>query len=198
MFGVAAAVLASGFAKRFGADKLSTMLGGKPLYMWALEATALCDYRAFVIRPEQLGKYSLPEGVSVLVNRRADKGMSEALKLAVSWTPYQASGLLAVLGDMPFTKPVVQKLLKVFSETGAEAVAVGLDGKPMTPSVFSRGVFHRLLNLRGDVGARAVLSEIKTVLVDVEEWMLLDIDKVEDLKEAEKRLELWRRLQHVD
>ncbi|BAJ51289.1 molybdopterin-guanine dinucleotide biosynthesis protein A [Candidatus Caldarchaeum subterraneum] len=198
MFGVAAAVLASGFAKRFGADKLSTMLGGKPLYTWALEGTALCDYRAFVVRPEQLGKYSVPEHVSVLVNRRADKGMSEALKLAVSWTPYQASGLLIVLGDMPFIKPVVQKLLKIFHETGAEAVAAGLDGKPLTPAVFSRRVFQRLLNLRGDVGARGVLSEIRPVLVDVEEWMLLDVDKVEDLKEAEKRLELWRRFQHVD
>ena len=198
MFGVAAAVLASGFAKRFGADKLSIMLGGKPLYTWALEATALCDYRAFVVRPEKLGKYSVPEGVSVLLNRRADKGMSEALKLAVSWTPYQASGLLIVLGDMPFIKPVVQKLLEIFHETGAEAVAAGLDGKPLTPAVFSRRVFQRLLNLRGDVGARGVLSEIRPVLVDVEEWMLLDIDKVEDLKEAEKRLELWRRFQHVD
>ncbi|MEM0349223.1 MAG: nucleotidyltransferase family protein [Candidatus Caldarchaeum sp.] len=187
---VAAAVLASGFSKRFGADKMSTMLGGKPLYMWALEAVEFCDYRAVVVRSEQLGKYRFPDGFSVLINRRADKGMSEALKLAVSWTPYQASGLLAVLGDMPFIKPVVRKLVEVFLEKDVDAVAAGLNGVPVTPAVFSKRVFHKLLNLHGDVGARGVLSEIRPVVVDVEKWMLLDIDKVEDLKEAEKQLDL--------
>ncbi|MCS7133392.1 MAG: nucleotidyltransferase family protein [Candidatus Caldarchaeum sp.] len=183
---LAGAVLASGFSHRFQSDKLNVLLRGKPLLSWSAEALNFFEFRAVVLRPEQLRNVILPVDASVLVNRRAHLGMSEALKLAVSWTPSDADGLAVMLADMPFVKHVVKLLVEVFREKRYSVVAAGLGGRPVNPAVFSRSVFQELLKLEGDVGARDVFHRVDVYVVDFPEGLLLDVDTADDLAKAEE------------
>lgn len=182
---LAGVVLASGFSKRFRNDKLMKPLMGKPILYWCIEALKFFDFKAVVLRPEQIRFYEIPAYASVLVNKRAHLGMSAALKLAASWTPYEAEGLGIILGDMPFVKEVVGRLVEVFNEARCRVVAAGLRGRPVNPAIFSRTVFHELMMLEGDVGAREVFSRVDVCVVDVDENLLIDVDTEDDLSRAE-------------
>jgi len=195
---IAGAVLASGLGKRFGGDKLSVNFAGRPLLLWSLESIEMLDYRAVVVRMGDVKEKLVPEKFSILYNRFPQKGLSASIRLAASWTPYDADGLAVLLADMPFTKPVVKKLLKVFAEGRYDAVSAGLDGTPVTPAIFSRRVLHHLYWLEGDVGARMVLAKVDRHVVNFDPRLLTDIDRSEDLGKAERVLNELGGLQDLD
>ncbi|MEM2237222.1 MAG: nucleotidyltransferase family protein [Candidatus Caldarchaeum sp.] len=195
---VAGAVVASGFARRFGGDKLVTPLLDKPLLTWALESIAHLDYKAVVLKKFDEKRRLVPPAFTVLVNLNAEKGLSSALRVAASWMPADADGLAVVLGDMPFSKKVVDELVKAFHLGGFDAVSAGLNSNPVNPAVFSRKIVHHLISLEGDVGAQTVLKKVKTLVIDFDRRLLTDVDTPEDLAEAVKAVEELRRLKYLD
>ncbi|MCS6769531.1 MAG: nucleotidyltransferase family protein [Candidatus Caldarchaeum sp.] len=182
---LAGSVIASGFSRRFGRDKLTSTFLGRPLISWAVDAVSQLSYKSVVLKASDVKRVYVPSTYDVLVNTRASEGLSAGIKLAASWTPRSAEGLVIVLGDMPFTKPVVQKIVKVFYEERCEAVSAGLGGIPATPAVFSRTVLHKLMMLEGDVGAKQILKQVRTRVLDVDKRLLTDVDTEENLVKAE-------------
>ncbi|MEM2023905.1 MAG: nucleotidyltransferase family protein [Candidatus Caldarchaeum sp.] len=195
---VAGVVVASGFSRRFGDDKLHVKILDKPLMSWALESIAQLDYRAVVLRKMNEKRGLVPSGFTVLVNLNAERGLSSSLRVAASWTPSDAEGLAVVLADMPFTKKVVNHLVKVFSSGDFDAVSAGIDGNPVNPVVFSRRVLHHLITLEGDVGAKTLLKKINTCVIDFDRRLLTDVDTTEDLTRAVSLAEELRRLKYLD
>ncbi|MEM4187459.1 MAG: nucleotidyltransferase family protein, partial [Candidatus Caldarchaeum sp.] len=191
---VAGVVVASGFSRRVGDDKLHVKILDKPLMSWALESIAQLDYRAVVLRKMNEKRGLVPSGFTVLVNLNAERGLSSSLRVAASWTPSDAEGLAVVLADMPFTKKVVNHLVKVFSSGDFDAVSAGIDGNPVNPVVFSRRVLHHLITLEGDVGAKTLLKKINTCVIDFDRRLLTDVDTTEDLTRAVSLAEELRRL----
>ncbi|MEM2967100.1 MAG: NTP transferase domain-containing protein [Candidatus Caldarchaeum sp.] len=180
------AVIASGYSQRFGRDKLSAVLMGRPLLAWAVEAISFLEHRAVVVQLSDVKKALIPPSYAVLVNTRASRGLSAGIRLAASWTPSESEGLVIVLGDMPFTKKVVKKLVDVFRCECCEAVSACLAGEPSPPAVFSKKLLHRLIMLEGDVGAKSILKTVGARVVEVDERLLTDVDTVEDLAKAER------------
>ncbi len=175
-----------------------SQFAGKPLLTWALDSVAELDYKAVVLRRSDRKKHLVPPDFTVLVNLNAEKGLSQGIKLAAAWTPKDAEGLVIVLGDMPFAKKIVNKLLEAFQEKNHEAVSAGLKSNPVTPSVFSRKILHHLLLLEGDVGARSVLQKVNTYVIDFDERLLMDVDTSNDLERAEKVFQELAGLKNLD
>ncbi|MEM1943337.1 MAG: nucleotidyltransferase family protein [Candidatus Caldarchaeum sp.] len=192
------AVIASGFSQRFGRDKLSAALAGRPLLAWAVEAISFLKHRAVVLQPSDVNKSLIPPDYTVLVNTRASRGLSAGIRLAASWTPAESEGLVIVLGDMPFTKSVVKRLVDVFRSECCEAVSACLAGEPSPPAVFSKKLLQRLLMLEGDVGAKSILKTVGARVVEVDERLLTDVDTVEDLAKAEKTFEELGGFKYLD
>jgi molybdenum cofactor cytidylyltransferase len=176
---LAGAVMASGFGRRFGGDKLSIRIAGRPLLLLSLGSIEMLDYKAVVVRVGDEKARLVPYGYSVLYNRFPHRGLSASIRLAASWTPYDSDGLVVVLADMPFTKPVVKKLIEAFAEGRYDAVSAGVNG------------------LEGDVGAREVLRKVNAYVVDVDPRLLTDIDRSEDLVKAERVLSELGGLQNL-
>jgi molybdenum cofactor cytidylyltransferase len=194
---LAGAVMASGSGRRFGGDKMSIRIAGRPLLLLSLGSIEMLDYKAVVVRVGDEKAKLVPYGYSVLYNRFPHRGLSASIRLAASWTPYDSDGLVVVLADMPFTRPVVKKLIEAFDEGRYDAVSAGVNGVPATPAVFSRRILHQLYTLEGDVGAREVLRKVNACVVDVDPRLLTDIDRSEDLVKAERVLSELGGLQNL-
>jgi molybdenum cofactor cytidylyltransferase len=180
-------LLAAGQARRFGGDKLTTMLRGKPLVLHAVAALAAVPFatRVAVVSGTQLDLAG--EGFDVVHNPNPAAGQGPSLHLGV--TAARAAGAKAVLialADMPcVTAAHVRRLFD--TAEGADAVVASSSGeRPMPPALFGAAQFEALLSLDGDVGARALIRSGRQVLADPAE--LVDIDTREDLAALEARL----------
>jgi len=92
------------------------------------------------------------------------------------------------MGDMPFIKPVVEKLAEVFLANDVEAVAAGYNSVVSPPTIFSRAVVHKLFKVEGDLGARKILLTLNHRIIKFEKRLLTDIDEPDDFEQAKEIL----------
>ncbi|RMF13886.1 MAG: nucleotidyltransferase family protein [Gammaproteobacteria bacterium] len=176
------ALLASGFSRRFGADKLLAPLPGR--HLTVLEQT-LSAYRktryplAVVLRPDQQQHVQyLPEDVAVLANADAAQGMAASIRCAVRWAQAEELEWLGIaLADMPWIQPDTLQVLAghahreriarpvyvgpdrtgLASSQGISTARQGLAGHPV---LFGQRFFPELARLIGDEGARRLLASL--------------------------------------
>lgn len=201
------AILASGFSRRFGADKLLTPLPGSRKTV--LEET-LFAYRitphplAVVLRPDQQERVKcLPQDVAILTNPDAAEGMAAAIRCAVLGAHDQGLDWLGIgLGDMPWIQPDTLQALSARaradiivrpvhtgsvppSQSERNAASQKHHGIPGHPVVFGHEFFPALQQLAGDQGARNLLKAVpgeKMVCLPVQDpGCIQDVDTPEDL-----------------
>lgn len=183
---VGGVLLASGQGRRFGSNKLLTLVEGIPLYRRAmdtlagagLDRLAVCSpYEEILTAGERLG--FLP-----LRNDHAAEGIAASVRLGLSAMD-DLDGVLFSVCDQPFltTKSII-KLLDCFSESKTAVCALSWQGRRGNPVVFPRDLFGELSALTGDVGGGAVLRRHPQRLTLVEACSpreLEDVDVPEDL-----------------
>jgi molybdenum cofactor cytidylyltransferase len=98
----------------------------------------------------------------------------------------QSDGWLIMLADMPWVQAKTIELLKEELLAGASIVAPVYRGQRGNPVGFSARWRDNLLALRGDTGARELLSQNPhelTLLETDDQGVLLDVDFPDDLTE---------------
>ncbi|HSV34544.1 MAG TPA: nucleotidyltransferase family protein [Ramlibacter sp.] len=170
-------VLASGRGERFAASggtggKLHALLGGKPVLQHTLDAV-----RA--------------SGLPWHLEDRGHAGMGDSIAAAVLATQ-DASGWLVLPGDLPFVRP--ETLRAVAEALARHAVVLPRhQGERGHPVGFAASCRDALLALSGPEGAASVVraqsAQGNVVRLDLDDpGMLIDIDTVQDLAAAERRL----------
>jgi molybdenum cofactor cytidylyltransferase len=157
-------VLAAGGARRFGRLKLLRRIGTASLLQRAVRgAAAVTEGRCVVVlgcgasrlRGEMKG-----QRVQVVVNRRWREGMASSLQVALSVLPARATAALVVLADQYALEPRdLRRLAAAWSRAPSGAVAAAVDGLPAAPAILPRRWFARVMDLRGDQGARRLLRD---------------------------------------
>lgn len=184
----AAILLAAGASTRFGGDKLAASVGGETVL--ALSARALaasgCALRAAVLSPVTKPHAPLLQtlGFAVVLNERADDGLSASIRAGVDWADKQgAQSVLIALGDMPFIDPEhYLRLLRKFQESDDQLTFTVCGDRRAPPAIFGSLWFSPLRNLHGDAGARDLLRcADKRVGVQAPASALRDIDTPGDL-----------------
>jgi molybdenum cofactor cytidylyltransferase len=183
---IAAIVLAAGFARRMGRQKLLLDLAGKPVVRWTVEAVLPHVGDCVVVTGQDDAAVrealrGLP--VRFAVNPRPQDGQGASIAVgAAALKPWTAAALV-VLGDQPRTPPaVVPALLAARARSGRAIVAPSYRGTRGTPVLFAAEVFPELRALTGDTGARAVLAAHpeRVDVVDIDAAMPADVDTPED------------------
>ena len=168
---IAGIVLAAGFARRMGRQKLLLQFEGKPVVRWAVER--LLPHVEDVVVVTGQDDSAVRDALAGLevrftVNPRPQEGQGSSIAVGIAaLKPWTRAALIA-LGDQPKTPdPIV---VPVFQGTQG------------TPVVFAREVFPELSQLTGDAGARSVVSarpqRVEGVAFDLP--MPLDVDTPED------------------
>lgn len=177
-------VLAAGKGERFKAsgakqDKLQSLLDGKAVREHVLVALRASGLPCHVV--ERTHTAHLP-----------NPGMGDSIACGVAAT-LDASGWLILPADLPLIQS--STLLAVAKALQAhEVVAPRYQGLQGHPVGFAPSCRHLLLQLKGDHGARSVLAQHEVHRVEVDdEGCVLDVDTLDALAFAEKRLSERRR-----
>ncbi len=185
-------LLCGGRATRFGADKLLATIEvasvRAPLVAHAARNLITGVGNAVAVLPlgaSELRAALAKEGCEILETDRTSAGMGSSLAAAVE-SADSADGWIVALGDMPLIRPATFHAVKEALASGA-AIAAAVErasGRRGHPVGFSAAMRAELVALRGDVGARDILTrharEIVAVPTD-DPAIFVDIDTVQDL-----------------
>ncbi len=192
-----------------GRPKLLLRFRGKPILAWTLDlvekipverrllvlgARAPEILRTFFDHPSSVTHYSslithhsspvTRHGTlwEVLINPRWEEGMGSSLRLAAE---HVEGGMLVFLGDMPLVPR--EAALAVLSRAGERPVAPSFGGRRGFPVYLPAGLRPRLLELKGDIGARDLLREGCELVPIDDPGVMQDIDTPRDLVLVEDR-----------
>lgn len=184
---IAGILLAAGFSKRFGHDKLCyPMPGNEPVAVQSCRnLIAGTDMVFAVIRPDAgiLSELLEKNGASVQICPNAKQGMGASLAYGISIAP-EAYGWLIALADMPWIKPITIRKVSDSIRMGATIAAPVWQGQRGHPVAFSKIFREELMALDGDSGAKNLLTKYSHQIqyIDCNDpGILRDIDVPSDL-----------------
>lgn len=192
---VAALILAAGASTRLGEPKqllhLGSLTGGATSDERLLERAiriaveARCSPVVVV-----LGAYAGEileachmEGVAVVRNEGWAEGMGSSVRVGMAAMPAEISGVVLMTCDQPAVTTEHLSSLIVLGDATGEAVGSAYAGRGGVPAFIPAGLFARLRALRGDEGARALITSARKVNLPGGE---LDVDTRESLKAAQQ------------
>jgi molybdenum cofactor cytidylyltransferase len=191
---IAGVVLAAGSGSRFGASaKQLAELDGIPLLEHALRAVeAVPAIERIVVvlgaRAEEIRAGVDFGKAEVVVCEDWADGQAASLRCGIEAVA-DAEAAVLTLGDMPrITPQVIARFADLAVRHGAQARARAVyDGMPGHPVVLGREYFSQIAELRGDVGARAVLKAIGAHAIECSQLCsAADVDTPEALEQLRR------------
>lgn len=191
MPGIQGVILASGFSRRLGVDKLSQDLCGKSVLGRVVENALGAGLGKVVVVVRERGQARLvPEDnrISILFNEQADSGMSSAIRLAILRAGTGFDSFLFLNGDMPFfSSESIKGLMELWRGNPEKIACIRHEGKMRGPVIFPTKYTAMLLALEGEKGGREILMNNRDDVVFMEisdPDEVADIDTHEDLEKA--------------
>jgi molybdenum cofactor cytidylyltransferase len=184
---IAGVVLAAGAGRRFGTRKQLAELNGRPLLEHVLRAMAAAPLDRVIVvlgaNAQEVSRRVELHGAEPVICDRWEGGMSASLRAGID-AAGSAAALAIVLGDQPLIS--TEAITRVVTARGdAAAVRATYDGVPGHPVLLKRELFLRARELRGDTGARALLSG-----VSVREVACDDLGSPDDVDTPEQLAQL--------
>ena len=167
------AILAAGGSRRLGRPKQLELLDGETLIhrQCRIAIEAKIGDVVVVVGNEQAACTAAVEDLPAtpIVNGAWADGMSTSLHAVVHVAhDRNAAALLVLLCDQyGVTSADLRRLVATWSDRRAATVAARHDDAAGPPAIFPRTDFTALLGLRGDAGARGLLSQPGTVVIDL-------------------------------
>ena len=183
---VASIVLAAGFARRMGRQKLLLELRGKAVVRWSVENVLSHSGDVVVVTgQDDEGVRAALQGLAVrfAVNPRPQAGQGSSIAVGMAALKPWTAAVLIALGDQPrLPEGVIAALVQARERTGQAIAAPVYRGVQGTPVLFGAEVFGELGALAGDAGARAVVQARpeRVARVAIDAPMPPDVDTPED------------------
>ncbi len=196
MMNIGIILLAAGRGERFGGDKLTALLKGKPMYLWTLEKLEGLNTAVppvVVTGAAEIISAAEDRGMITVLNRKPELGISRSIRLGIRRLEQQCpkiDGILFMVCDQPWLKK--RTLIRLLSEFSGGILAVSDGKRAGNPVIFSDMYIEELNRLTGDVGGRRVLrrhmADVQFLEVD-DSRELQDIDTREQLEMSERQEE---------
>jgi molybdenum cofactor cytidylyltransferase len=183
-----AIIIASGYGKRMGTNKLLLPFQGKALVEHIIDKVMSCDFysRILVAHHKQIVSLGRKKGIQVVYNVDAYRGQSESIKLGIINSP-QADGYMFFTADQPLIDvKTIELLMNSFNETKNLIIVPKHMDKRGNPVIFPGKFIDELLTLQGDNGGRIIINkfieDVRFIQVR-NEYVLMDIDTKKDYKQ---------------
>jgi molybdenum cofactor cytidylyltransferase len=185
---VAAVILAAGASRRLGRPKQDIVIAGETLLLRAVRLAREASLSPVVVvtRAGSEGSKSLKsqDAVVVAANHEADEGLASSIRCGISLaSKLAAAGAVILACDQPALRA---DHLRALSEDKNRVTGSAYAGSIGVPAYFPATSFPSLLELRGDAGARKLLTNAYAIPA---EDLIRDIDTEQDLAAARIFLE---------
>lgn len=181
-------VLAAGGSRRFGGPKMLARIRGETLLQRAMRVALGARPAGCVVvlgaRADMLKRRLHAWPVRVVVNRRWRSGLASSIQAGIAALPREAPAALLLLADQVGVGPAELELL-IAAGRRAPRTIVASRWAAVTgpPALFPRRAFADLKRLRGDSGARRLLTDPRRRVVLVElPGAASDVDRPADLR----------------
>lgn len=178
-------VMASGFSRRFGVNKLLTPFRGRPLVAHTLDQLPLerLDRITVVTRWPQVAELCRVRGLPCLVHDLPH--LSDTIRLGLE-TMGDTEGCLFTVGDQPLcSRESLERLMDGFLTQPNRPARLSWQGVPGNPVIFPRRLYPALLTLTGEQGGACVLPREVTLVECVHPAELSDGDTPAELARLE-------------
>jgi molybdenum cofactor cytidylyltransferase len=182
---ITAIILASGYSRRMGQNKLLLKYRGKSLIEHTLETILQCGFYEIILvaREADIIDIGNKHQLNVIINENADKGISESIKLGVR-NAKETKGFMFFMADQPFLDvDTVKGLNHEFEENLDSIIIPRFDDKNGSPVTFPSIFKEDFLRLEGDVGGKVIINKNldKVKFVEVKDnAKLFDVDTNEN------------------
>lgn len=181
-----AVLMASGFGRRFGENKLLVPVDGVPMVERAFAALPPSLFDRAVVVSAHPAVLALAEAAGYLTvfNPQAAEGRAASVRLGLERLE-DMDGVLFAVCDQPWLRrESVEKLLADTVAHPNAVCALSFEGRRGNPMIFPAALFPELLALQGEQGGGAVLRAHPQLLRLTEASSaaeLRDVDTREDL-----------------
>lgn len=179
---IACILLASGYGRRYGGNKLLTLWEGVPLYRRAFAALPPHLFSPAVVT-SQYGEILTAAGKAgylPLLNCHPWEGVAAGIRLGLQ-AAWRSDGALFAVCDQPNLKTnSIINLINSFLKSPERIHALGWLGKKGNPVIFPKSLYSELMALSGDTGGSAVIRahrELLTLTEAGDPAELIDVDR---------------------
>lgn len=182
---ITAIVMASGYGRRMGRNKLLLKYKNKTFIENILEKIKLCKFYSTIIiaRDEKILRLAEALEFKTVNNKQPYKGQSESIKLGLNSSP-SSDGYMFFTADQPLLDiETIDLLINTFNENKYSIIIPRFKERRGSPVIFPYKFLGELQKLEGDTGGKIVIDKHKDsiMFVDVKkEKVLMDIDTWED------------------
>ena len=190
-------ILAAGISTRFGRPKQLLKFRGKLLMEWVVNAASksrLHDvylvlgyrYREII---DALGKFRHDPKMHVVINHRYREGQGSSIKAGLLKIGDRYPSVMFLVADQPMLDTgTIDLLLDRFWQSDKDICIPVFKGQPGNPTIFTKRMYTKILQLREDAGARSIVNDNPGDVLRVainNPSALVDIDTRSDLKRFE-------------
>lgn len=181
-------VLAAGASTRLGEPKQLVKVAGEPVLSKVVNAAlAASDAPVSVVigaHAAELSRLLQHSRAATLVNRQWQEGLAASIRCGVTALGPACDAVMILLGDqVAITRDDIKRLLSAWQRQDHSIAASLYKGQIGVPAIFPSWSFSELLQLRGDVGAKALFKRHAQRLVPVPmPNAAIDLDTPEDLQ----------------
>jgi molybdenum cofactor cytidylyltransferase len=186
---IGAILLSAGQSRRMGAaNKLLLPLDGEPLVRHAARALLAGGCTGLLAvtghEADAVAEALADLAPTTLTNPHPELGLSSSVRLAASAWPDDWAAAVIGLGDMPHVQPAtIAALIAAFDDAAGRTIVVpSYRGKRGNPVLWGRRHRDWFAGLSGDIGAKALLSQLADHVVEVavdDPGILADVDTPE-------------------
>ena len=185
---ILAIILAAGFSKRMGENKLLLEYEGKTFIQTIIEKLLEINFNKIILVVSNLEIYkkykNYNEKLFVIFNDKAEKGISESIKKAVVYAKnnLEVDKYMFFVADQPLLKK--ETILKLIEKSNSNKIIVPKNNNTIyNPVIFPNKYTSELLNLEGDRGGKQIiLNHLDNItFVDIEDANeFQDVDVIEE------------------
>lgn len=185
---ITAIIMASGFSKRMGNNKLFLKINEETLIEHTIKIIkkSKVDNIIIIYIDERIKDIAKNHNILSVYNNNAEKGQSESIKLGIKSSDENTEGYMFFVGDQPFLNlGVTNEIIDKFKEKKEKIVIPLYEDKKGNPIIFPKFLKKELLEIKGDIGGREVIKnnlDIVNYIKFKDKYLGIDIDTVEDYK----------------
>ena len=189
---ISAIIMASGFGRRMGKEKLLLDIDGLPIIERVISSVknSYVDEIILIYRKKEIKDIGTKYNIKTIYNPNSELGQSASINLGINNCSSNSKGYMFFVGDQPFINSnTINKVIDAFKEGKGKIVIPYYNGLKGNPIIFSNYFKDNLLNIVGDKGGSEVIKEnLKEVYkIHIENEIIgYDIDNEEDYKRVLK------------